>query len=81
MGFKGLVMTDWFGGYKGFTSAFKGAVNDVTAQLSAGNDLLMPGLPSQKQAILEHMKSGKLSAAVVNTDLTRILELVLNHHQ
>jgi beta-glucosidase len=41
----------------------------------------MPGLPSQKQAILEHMKSGKLSAAVVNTDLTRILELVLNHHQ
>jgi beta-glucosidase len=24
----------------------------------------MPGLPSQKQAILEHMKSGKLSAAV-----------------
>jgi beta-glucosidase-like glycosyl hydrolase len=58
-----------------------GAVNDVTAQLSAGNDLLMPGLPSQKQAILEHMKSGKLSAAVVNTDLTRILELVLNHHQ
>jgi beta-glucosidase len=59
----------------------KGAVNDVTAQLSAGNDLLMPGLPSQKQAILEHMKSGKLSAAVVNTDLTRILELVLNHHQ
>jgi beta-glucosidase len=44
-------------------SAF-GAVNDVTAQLSAGNDLLMPGLPSQKQAILEHMKSGKLSAAV-----------------
>jgi beta-glucosidase len=38
----------------------KSAVNDVTAQLSAGNDLLMPGLPSQKQAILEHMKSGKL---------------------
>jgi beta-glucosidase len=28
----------------------------------------MPGLPSQKQAILEHMKSGKLSAAVVKFD-------------
>jgi beta-glucosidase len=26
----------------------------------------MPGLPSQKQAILEHMKSGKLSAAKIN---------------
>jgi beta-glucosidase len=66
-------------GTKALHRHLKGAVNDVTAQLSAGNDLLMPGLPSQKQAILEHMKSGKLSAAVVNTDLTRILELVLNH--
>jgi beta-glucosidase len=49
----------------------------VTAQLSAGNDLIMPGLPVQKQAVLDNMKSGKLTAAVVNTDLTRILELVM----
>jgi beta-glucosidase len=77
-GFKGLVMSDWFGGYNGFTSPFtKDVVSNVTAQLSAGNDLLMPGLPSQKQAILENMKSGKLTAAVVNKDLTRILELVM----
>ncbi len=77
-GFKGLVMTDWFGGYNGFASPFtKGNVSDVTAQLSAGNDLLMPGMPTQKEAILENMKSGKLSAEVINTDLTRILELVL----
>jgi beta-glucosidase len=80
-GFKGLVMTDWFGGYDGFggpNSPFNPkAVSDVTAQLSAGNDLLMPGLPTQKQAILDQMKSGKLSAAVVNKDLTRVLELVM----
>ncbi len=80
-GFKGLVMTDWFGGYEGFggpNSPFNPkAVSDVTAQLSAGNDLLMPGLPTQKQAILDNMKSGKLSSAVVNQDLTRILELVM----
>jgi len=77
-GFKGLIMTDWFGGYKSFTSAFtKDVVSDVIAQLSAGNDLLMPGMPSQKQAILDNIKSGKLSAAVVNQDLTRILELVM----
>ncbi len=80
-GFKGLVMTDWFGGYDGFfgkNSPFSpNAVSDVNAQLSAGNDLLMPGMPAQKQAILDNLKSGKLSAAVVNKDLTRILELVM----
>ena len=80
-GFKGLVMTDWFGGYNGFGDANSpfspNSVSDVTAQLSAGNDLLMPGLPSQKQAILNNMKSGKLTAAAVNANLTRILELVL----
>lgn len=76
--FKGIVMSDWFGGYNGFTSPFTNdAVSNVTAQLSAGNDLLMPGLPSQKKAILENMKSGKLSAVVVSKNLTRILELVM----
>ncbi|TDD95984.1 glycoside hydrolase family 3 N-terminal domain-containing protein [Flavobacterium cellulosilyticum] len=78
-GFKGMVMTDWFGGYRSFSVPFlkEAPTSDVTAQLSAGNDLIMPGMPSQKQAILDNMKSGKLSAAVVNTDLTRILELVM----
>ena len=77
-GFKGLVMTDWFGGYNSFMAPFTpNAVSDVNAQLSAGNDLLMPGMPSQKQAILENIKSGKLTASIVNKDLTRILELVM----
>jgi beta-glucosidase len=74
-GFKGMVMTDWFGGFAGF-EALKGTSN-VTEQLSAGNDLLMPGLPAQKQAILADMKTGKLSREVVDTNVKRILELVL----
>lgn len=74
-GFKGIVMTDWFGGYAGFSS-LQGGTSNVVAQLEAGNDLLMPGLPAQKKAILENMKNGKLSKAVVDTNIKRILELV-----
>lgn len=77
-GFKGLVMTDWFGGYKSFREPFTpNTVSNVTAQLSAGNDLLMPGLPMQKQAILDNMKSGKLSKEVLDKNLSKILELAL----
>lgn len=75
-GFKGMVMTDWFGGYAGF-AAIKGGTSNVVQQLTAGNDLLMPGLPAQKQAILEGMKNGSLTKDVVNTDLRRILTFVL----
>lgn len=74
-GFKGIVMTDWFGGYAGF-SALRDGTSNVVEQLDAGNDLLMPGLPAQKAAILENMKSGKLSKAVVDRNLSRILALV-----
>jgi beta-glucosidase len=64
-GFKGLVMTDWYGG------------NDAPAQLKAGNDLLMPGTYAQTQAILATLKSGQLTTAQLDLNATRVLELVL----
>lgn len=77
-GFKGLVMTDWFGGYNGFGAIMaKDAVSDVAKQLAAGNDLLMPGLPAQQKAIVEDIKSGKLSKEEININLKRVLELVM----
>lgn len=48
-GFKGIVMTDWFGGFPGFESISKGSNSDVVKQMIAGNDLLMPGIPVQKK--------------------------------
>ncbi len=63
-GFDGLVMSDWFGG--------TGSV----AMLAAGNDLLMPGTDAQAKALLEAVASGRLSRAVLDTSVTRILELV-----
>lgn len=61
-GYKGLVMTDWFGG------------KDAVAQMKAGNDLLMPGTAMQQKALLEAVKNNTLSM----TDLDRNVENVLN---
>ncbi|MFH7018369.1 glycoside hydrolase family 3 N-terminal domain-containing protein [Flavobacterium sp. FlaQc-47] len=75
-GFKGIVMTDWFGGFPGFESIQKGLSSDVVGQMNAGNDLLMPGIPVQKKALLEALNSGELSQEVANTNVRRILEYV-----
>lgn len=45
-GFKGMVMTDWYGG--------KSAV----AQMEAGNDLLMPGKLAQREEIKKLYSTG-----------------------
>lgn len=73
-GFKGVVMTDWFGGYAG---ACKYGKDNVLEQMNAGNDLLMPGLPEQAASVRKYMESGKLSKAVVDLNVKRIVEWVL----
>lgn len=64
-GYKGTVMTDWYGG------------KDAVAQMIAGNDMLQPGLDLQYQAIVEGVKSGKLDMKVLDRNVHRILELIL----
>lgn len=64
-GFKGMVMTDWFGG------------KDAIAQMIAGNDMLQPGRSTQYDMIVDGVKSGKLDESILDRNVKRVLELVL----
>jgi beta-glucosidase len=64
-GFKGVVMTDWFGG------------KSAPSQVYAGNDLMMPGTQPQYRAIVNAVNSGSLSVADVNSSVKRMLTLIM----
>jgi beta-glucosidase len=63
-GFGGLVMSDWFAG------------SDPIAQIAAGNDLIMPGLPMQTAALAAAAGSGGLDQATLDRAVERALRLV-----
>ncbi|HTK20639.1 MAG TPA: glycoside hydrolase family 3 C-terminal domain-containing protein [Mucilaginibacter sp.] len=65
-GYKGFVMSDWFGG------------KDAPAQIYAGNNLLMPGNPTQVKAIIEAVKSGKLSEAELDKNVEAVLNVLVH---
>lgn len=63
--FKGYVMTDWFGG------------RDAVAMVAAGSDLLMPGRPDQKEAIITAVNEGRLSVKDLDRNIEKILNIIL----
>lgn len=64
LGFRGAMMTDW------------GLVpHNTVAQIHAGNDLLMPGLPEQRQQIIEGIRKGLLQEGDLNASCGRVIAL------
>jgi len=64
-GYKGMVMTDWFGG------------RNAVAQVNAGNDLLMPGTATQTKTVFNAADSGKLDVALLDRNVEKILQTIL----
>jgi beta-glucosidase len=64
-GFKGLIMSDWFGG----TDAFE--------QMKAGNDLMMPGNLPQKNAIINGVRANPLTEKILDENVERLLNLII----
>lgn len=63
-GFKGAVMTDWFGGL------------DVVAQMNAGNDMIEPGSNKQLRELIAAMDSNKVEMSVIDRNVKRVLGLI-----
>ena len=74
-GYTGIVMTDWGGGYE--DRGPRNYSTDVVGQISTGNDLLMPGNDHQRNSIIENVNNGNLPMEAVDTDVKRILQMVL----
>lgn len=64
-GFKGFVMTDWFGG------------KNPVEQMKAGNDLLMPGSRQQAQRIMSAVDHDSLDVKLLDENVERILTVIL----
>jgi len=62
-GFKGMVMSDWWGG------------DDAVAQMKAGNDLLEPGA-TQRAVLKDALKNKILSQKTLDRNLMRILDFI-----
>lgn len=64
-GFDGFVMTDWWG------------ADDPVAQMTAGNNLLMPGTPNQIEELIQAVKDGRLDEKVLDRNIEDILRVIL----
>ena len=68
-GFRGTVMTDWFGG------------GDTVESIKAGNDLIEPGTSKVLEDLEKGLENQKLSENDLNIAASRILKLILRSNK
>jgi len=64
-GFKGMVMSDWYGG------------RNAAAQMKAGNNLIEPGSKSRQQMIIDAIKDGSLLESDLDSNVEHVLNYIL----
>jgi beta-glucosidase len=69
-GFEGVVMTDWYS-----TNPGQG---DNALCMSAGNDLIMPGMFLNKQQILLGLRTGKIARRDLQRCCGNVLRQILD---
>jgi beta-glucosidase len=67
-GYKGIVMSDWIG---------KRADLPTEQEVTAGNDLMMPGYGAQARDIVEAVNAGRLDMKDVDRNVRRMLEYIV----
>ena len=67
-GYKGIVMTDWIG---------KRHDLPTEQEVSAGNDIMMPGYSAQVNDIVEAVKAGRLDIKDVDRNVRRMLQYIV----
>ena len=72
-GFQGLVMTDWLATDKGRALPAK--------CIRAGNDLIMPGLSSDVDQLLNAVEEGELEMAALRSSAANILNIILKSNR
>lgn len=72
-GFQGLVMTDWL-------ATGSGKASPVSC-IEAGNDLMMPGLPSDMDQLIQAAKDGQLDIEKLKECAMNVIHIVLKSNR
>lgn len=67
-GYQGIVMTDWIG---------KREKLPTEQEVTAGNDLMMPGYPAQAEDIVQAVKAGRLDIKDVDRNVRNMLAYIV----